>query len=85
MSLLNYTVFINSLLVDLKKSKACSMIFKTPSIPVGYADDLAAACNCKLKMDRVMEIVSWRSCIPTGVLGGTILTLGKVEFWFLAK
>ena len=33
------------------------MIYKTPSIPVGYADDLAAACNSKLKMDRVMEIV----------------------------
>ena len=65
MSLIKYTVFINSLLVDLKNSKTCCMIYKTPSTPVGYADDLAAACRSKLKMDRVMEIVyahgrTWR-------------------------
>ena len=41
------------------------MIYQTPSAPVGYADDLAAACKNKYKMDRVMEIVhdhrrTWR-------------------------
>ena len=65
MSLLKNTVFINSLLVDLRESKVCCMIYKTPSTPVGYADDLAAACNSKPKMDRAMEIVyahgrTWR-------------------------
>ena len=63
MSLIKYTVFINSLLVDLKNSKTCCMIYKTPSTPVGYADDLSAACSSKLKMDRVMEIMyaHWRT------------------------
>ena len=41
------------------------MIYRTPSTPVGYADDLSAACNSKRKMVRVMEIVyahgrTWR-------------------------
>ena len=65
MSLLKYTVFINSLLNDLKESNMCCKIYKTPSTPVGYADDLAAACKSKMKMDHVMEIVyahrrTWR-------------------------
>ena len=41
------------------------IVFINSSAPVGYADDLAAACNNKYKMDRVMEIVhnhrrTWR-------------------------
>ena len=65
MSLLKYTVFINSLLNDLKESNMCCKIYKTPSTPVGHADDLAAACKSKMKMDHVMEIVyahgrTWR-------------------------
>ena len=65
MSLLKYTVFINSLLTQLKHSQLCCKLYKTPSAPVGYADDLAAACVNKHKMDQVMDIVyshgrTWR-------------------------
>ena len=65
MSLLKYTVFINSLLVQLKQSQLCCKMYKTPSAPVGYADDLAAACLNKHKMSQVMDIVyahgrTWR-------------------------
>ena len=65
MSLLKYTVFINSLLDQLKRSRLCCNLFVTPSMPVGYADDLAAASPSKTKMDRVMEVVyahgrTWR-------------------------
>ena len=48
--------FINSLL-ELKQACLCWMIYQTPSAPVGNADDMAAACNNKYKMDRVIEVV----------------------------
>ena len=57
MSLLKYTVFINSLLEQLKNSHLCCNFFSTPSMPVGYADDLAVACLNKIKMDPAMEVV----------------------------
>ena len=65
MSLLKYTVFIKSLLEQLKNSPLCCNYFSNPSMPVGYADDLAAACLSKVKMDRAMEVVyahghNWR-------------------------
>ena len=44
MSLIKYTVFINSLLVQLKMSGFCCKIYTTPSTPVRYADDLATGC-----------------------------------------
>ena len=65
MSLLKYTVFINSLLEELKNSRLCCSFFSSPSMLVGYADDLAAACLGKNKMDRAMDVVyahgrTWR-------------------------
>ena len=44
MSLIKYTAFINSLLVALQNSDLCCSIRRIPSMPVGYADDLAACC-----------------------------------------
>ena len=52
MSLLKYTVFINSLLEQLKNSQLCCSFSSSPCMPMGYADDLAAACLSKNKMDR---------------------------------
>ena len=65
MSLIKYTVFINSLLDLLKESQLCCKLYLTPSAPVAYADDLAATCLNKTKMDRAMDIVyshgrTWR-------------------------
>ena len=76
MSLLKYTVFINSLLEQLKRSRLCCNFYSTPSMPVGYADDLAAACLSKIKMDRAMDVVyahgrTWRydfNAIKSGIL-----------------
>ena len=61
MSLLKYTVFINSLLVELKHSKLCSMIYRTPSAPVGYAADLSAVCSSKRRMDCDCDCVRPRA------------------------
>ena len=50
-SLIKYTIFINSLLTELKESGLCCKIYRTPSTPLGYADDLAAYCTSKQKLD----------------------------------
>ena len=44
MSLIKYTVFINSLLMELRDYDLCCKIYRTPCTPVGYADYLAAYC-----------------------------------------
>ena len=62
MSLIKYTVFINSLLVHLKNSGYCCKLYQTPSTPVGYADDLATACVNNRKLERVMDIVYRHGC-----------------------
>ena len=62
LSLLKYTVFINSLLVNLRDSGLCAKIYQTPSTPQGYADDLAAVCLSKRKTDAVMERVYLHGC-----------------------
>ena len=51
MSLLNYTVFINSLLVQLKTSGYWCKIYRLPIAPVGYADDLASGCINEFKLN----------------------------------
>ena len=56
LSLLKYTVFINSLPVSLRDSGLCAKIYNTPSTPLGYADDLAACCLSKRKTDAVMAL-----------------------------
>ena len=65
LSLMKYTIFINSLLVKLKETKICCKIYTTPSTPLGYADDVATCCLSKRKLDHAMDIVhshgrTWR-------------------------
>ena len=79
-SLLKYTVFINSLIVDLKSSGLCCMLYRTPSTPVGYAYDLATCSTSKYKLDRAIDIVA-----AHGVPGGIILTPRKAVSWFMGK
>ena len=55
MSLMKYTVFINSLLVSLKNANICAKIYRVPSTPLGYADDVATCCLSKMKLDRAMD------------------------------
>ena len=62
MSLMKYTVFINSLLVQLKNSDICCKLYRTPSTPLGYADDVATCCLSKHKLDRAMTIVHDHGC-----------------------
>ena len=63
MSLMKYTVFINSLLTTLKNSDICARIYRTPSTPLGYADDVATCCLSKPKLDKAMDIVYRHGCI----------------------
>ena len=62
LSLLKYTVFINSLLVSLRNSGLCAKIYPMPSIPLGYADDLVACCLSKIKTDAAMLAVYNHGC-----------------------
>ena len=58
LSLTKYVAFINSLILELEKSKLCCQIRNVSASPSGYADDLAAACVSKCRIDRVMTIVN---------------------------
>ena len=65
LSLVKYTAFIDSLITTLEATKMCSAIYRVPSSPVGYADDVAACTVSKRRMDRVMNVVynhgnTWR-------------------------
>ena len=62
LSLVKYTAFITSLLASLEKSQLCSVIYRIPTSPVGYADYLAACTRSKRKMDGVMDRVFTHSC-----------------------
>ena len=62
LSLLKYVAFINSLLVELKESKLCCPLYKIPSSPLGYADDIAAASISKHNTEQVLNIVYAHSC-----------------------
>ena len=62
MSLMKYTIFIDSLLVKLKRENICCKILNIPSTPLGYADDVATACLSKTKIDRAMDIVYSHGC-----------------------
>ena len=53
MSLLKYTVYINSLLI----SGHCCKIYHLLSTTVGYADDLASGSINESKLKQVMKIV----------------------------
>ena len=65
LSLMKYTIFINSLLVGLKSANICCKLYRTPSTPLGYADDVATCCLSKQKLDVAMDMVhrhgrTWR-------------------------
>ena len=62
MSLIKYTVYIKSLLAQLKESGYCCKLYGTPSTPVGYSDDLATGCYNARLIDRVMEVVYRHGC-----------------------
>ena len=62
MSLIKYTAFINSLIVQLRNSGLCCSISRTPSSPVGDADDLAACCLSERKLDRALQVVYNHGC-----------------------
>ena len=62
MSLMKYTIFINSLLTTLRNANICCKIYRTPSTPLGYADDVATCCLSKQKLDRAMDIVYAQGC-----------------------
>ena len=57
LSLTKYITFINDLLCQLEESNLCCSIYKVPSSPAGYADDLATATISKTRTDRVHGIV----------------------------
>ena len=57
LSLMKYTAFINSLLVQLEQSQLCCSVSRILSSPAGYADDLATATTSKQRTDAVHQIV----------------------------
>ena len=59
---MKYAIFINSLLVDLKKSGLCCKLYRTPSTPLSYADDIATCCLSKRKLDNAMDLVHSHGC-----------------------
>ena len=61
LSLIKYIAFINSLLIELKDSKLCCKIYRTPSSPLGYADNIAAASTSKHHVDQILNIVHTHS------------------------
>ena len=61
LSLVKYTAFINSLLIILNTSNLCCSILHIKTSPLGYADDVAAACTSKNKIDQVLDIVNSHS------------------------
>ena len=65
LSLVKYTAFIDSLITSLESSRLCSTIYRIPTSPVGYADDVAACTVSKRRMVSVMDKVythgnTWR-------------------------
>ena len=76
-SLIEYThlLFINSLIVSLRNSGKNSSIYMTPSMPVGYADDLATCSLLKYKMDKILDILYNHMC--DGVITSTLLVYGE--------
>ena len=62
MSLIKYTLFIDSLIVILRESGLCCSIGRIPSSPVGYADDLAACCVSERKLDGALKVVYQHGC-----------------------
>ena len=62
MSLMKYTVLINSLLKNLMNSNLCCKLYETPNSPVGDTNDFAQCFLAKNKVDRAMYIVYKHGC-----------------------
>ena len=58
LSLLKYVAFINSLMVNRRKSYLCIQVNGIKFIPVGYADDMSAATSSKFKLGKVLNIIN---------------------------
>ena len=59
---MKYAIFINALLTDLKKSGLCCKLYRIPSTPLGYADDVATCCLSKQRLDKTMDLVYAHGC-----------------------
>ena len=84
MSLIKYTAFINSLLKTMQNMNICCKIYRTPSAPLGYADDIAACCRIKNDLDKVMTTVNkhgrtWRYDFNAKKSGVLVFGEGKRE------
>ena len=55
LSLLKYAAFIDPLLRQIEDSKVGSTIHDIPACPLGYADDMAAACLSKRKLEITLN------------------------------
>ena len=62
LSLIKYVAFTDSLLREIRESGLCCKIHNTPSVPVSYADDMAAACLSKIGIDGVIGIAYRHGC-----------------------
>ena len=62
LSLIKYVAFTSPLLEEIRDSGLCCNIYKTPSAPVGYADDMAAACPSKHNVDMVINSAYQHGC-----------------------
>ena len=40
----------------------CCSLGRTPSIPLGYADDIATCCQSKYMMENAMDVVYIHGC-----------------------
>ena len=57
LSLLKYTAFIDPLLREIEESGMGCFISGIPTSPLGYTDDMAAACLTKAKIDYVLRMI----------------------------
>ena len=80
LSLIKYVAFTDPLLRQIRDSGLCCKIYKIPSVPVGYADDMAAACLTKFNIDRVIDIAYRHGCTWRYEFNGdksAVLVLGE--------
>ena len=62
MSLFKYTMFVNSLIIQLKESGLCCTTYRVRSTPMRYGDDLATGSTSKYALDKAMNIVYQHGC-----------------------
>ena len=58
LSLLKYVAFIDPLLRKIQHSDVGCSVVDIPACPLGYADDMAAACQSRLKLDETLRIAN---------------------------